>query len=73
METQHAEKMNIPDGVNHMKNITFKNIPDNLYYKVVEWKGKLRCATWQDFLEKVIFVLEESEDTMIIEQASEKT
>lgn len=55
-----------------MKNITFKNIPDNLYYKVVEWKGKLRCATWQDFLEKVIFVLEESEDSMIVEQVSER-
>ncbi|MBU6996462.1 MAG: hypothetical protein HXS41_07685 [Theionarchaea archaeon] len=55
-----------------MKNITFKNIPDNLYFKVVEWKGKLRCATWQDFLEKVIFVLEESESTTVVEQASER-
>jgi hypothetical protein len=53
-----------------MKNITFKNIPDNLYFKVVEWKGKLRCATWQDFLEKVITVLEETDDTTIKEELS---
>jgi hypothetical protein len=53
-----------------MKNITFKNIPDNLYFKVVEWKGKLRCATWQDFLEKVISVLEESDDNKVMEELS---
>ncbi|MBU7032376.1 MAG: hypothetical protein HXS53_07575 [Theionarchaea archaeon] len=51
-----------------MKNITFKNIPDNLYFKVVEWKGKLRCATWQDFLEKVITVLEETDDNRVMEE-----
>lgn len=72
---ENVTSKNIPDenqkGGN-MKNITFKNIPDNLYYKVVEWKGKLRCATWQDFLEKVIFVLEESEDSAIVEQVSER-
>jgi hypothetical protein len=56
-----------------MKNITFKNIPDNLYYKVVEWKGKRRCATWQDFLEKVISVLEESEESIVKEEMSEQT
>ncbi len=55
-----------------MKNITFKNIPDDLYYKVVEWKGKLRCATWQDFLEKVISVLEESQDTAVVKEISNK-
>ena len=56
-----------------MKNITFKNIPDNLYYKVVEWKGRLRCATWQDFLEKVISVLEESEESAVLERISERS
>lgn len=55
-----------------MKNITFKNIPDDLYYKVVEWKGKLHCSTWQDFLEKVISVLEESQDTPVVKEISNK-
>jgi len=44
--------------VKPMKNITFKNIPDDLYYKVVEWKGKLHSQTWQEFLEKTIEILE---------------
>jgi hypothetical protein len=37
-----------------MKNITFKNIPDELYFKAVELKGKLHAKNWQEFLEKVI-------------------
>ena len=37
-----------------MKNITFKNIPDELYFKAVELKGKIHAKNWQEFLEKVI-------------------
>ncbi|MEA1994018.1 MAG: hypothetical protein U9N35_06475 [Euryarchaeota archaeon] len=42
-----------------MKNITFKNIPDELYFKAVELKGKLRAKNWQEFLEKVVKRMEE--------------
>ncbi len=42
-----------------MKNITFKNIPDGLYFKAVELKGKLHAKNWQEFLEKVIEKLED--------------
>ena len=41
-----------------MKNITFKNIPDELYFKAIEIKGKLRARNWQEFLEKLIEEME---------------
>ncbi|MHC1604610.1 MAG: hypothetical protein ACXQTP_01375 [Candidatus Methanofastidiosia archaeon] len=41
-----------------MKNITFKNIPDELYFKAIEVKGKIHARNWQDFLEKLIEEME---------------
>ena len=42
-----------------MKKITFKNIPDELYFKAIEVKGKLHAKNWQEFLEKLIVELED--------------
>jgi len=42
-----------------MKNITFKNIPDELYFKAIEAKGKLHARNWQEFLEKLIDNMDE--------------
>lgn len=42
-----------------MKNITFKNIPDELYFKAIEAKGKLHAKNWQEFLEKLIDIMDE--------------
>jgi len=46
----------------NMKTITFKYIPDELYYKVIELKGRLHCKKWQTFLEKVCKIVEEELD-----------
>lgn len=44
------------------KNITFKEIPSELYYKTVELKGRLRCKNWEVFLEKVCKIVENELD-----------
>ena len=36
-----------------MKSITIPNITDELYYKVLELKAKLKAKDWQDFLTKI--------------------
>lgn len=46
----------------NMKNITFKEIPDELYYKTVELKGRLQCRNWEVFLEKVCKIVEDEMD-----------
>jgi len=45
-----------------MKNIQMKGIADDLYYKAVEWKGKTKSDSWNDFLAKVVERLERDED-----------
>jgi len=37
-----------------MKNILIKNVPDDLYYEVLELKAKLNCETWMDFLKVIV-------------------
>jgi hypothetical protein len=43
-----------------MKSITIKGIPDDLYFKLIEWKGRMKAENWEDFLEKMVKMLEES-------------
>ncbi|MDX9799592.1 MAG: hypothetical protein WDA59_02170 [Methanofastidiosum sp.] len=43
-----------------MKSITIKGIPDDLYFKLIEWKGKKKAENWKDFLEKMVTMLEET-------------
>jgi len=43
-----------------MKNITVKGIPDDLYFKLIEWKGRMKAENWEIFLEKMVKILEES-------------
>jgi len=42
-----------------MKNMQIRNLPDETYFKLVEWKGKLKAKTWNEFLTKVVERLEE--------------
>jgi len=42
-----------------MKNIQFRGLSDDLYYKLVELKGRLKARTWNEFLAKVVERLEE--------------
>jgi len=42
-----------------MKNLTFKDIPEDLFYRALEQKRKLHANNWQEFLEKVLDILEE--------------
>jgi hypothetical protein len=36
------------------KNINIRDIPEPIYYKTIELKGKLKAKNWVAFLEKVI-------------------
>ncbi|KYC49288.1 MAG: hypothetical protein AMQ74_01441 [Candidatus Methanofastidiosum methylothiophilum] len=42
-----------------MKSITIKGIPDDLYFKLIELKGKMKAENWEDFLEKMVKMMEE--------------
>jgi len=44
-----------------MKKINI-SLTDDLYFKLVEWKGKLRAPNWAKFFEKVIEMLEKQEE-----------
>jgi len=44
-----------------MKKINI-SLTDDLYFKLVEWKGKLKATSWAKFFEKVIEKLEEQEE-----------
>jgi len=36
-----------------LKNINIRDIPEELYYDIVELKGRLRAKNWVDFLREV--------------------
>ncbi len=42
-----------------MKNIFIQKVPEDLYFKLIEWKGRIKANNWVDFLEKVIKILED--------------
>jgi len=37
-----------------MKTIEVKQVSEELFFKLVEMKGKMQAETWNDFLEKAI-------------------
>lgn len=37
-----------------MKTIEVKQVSDELFFKLVEQKGKMQAETWNDFLEKAV-------------------
>ncbi|MDI6903766.1 MAG: hypothetical protein QMC77_08545 [Methanocellales archaeon] len=43
-----------------MKSLNIK-VDDDLYYRMVEMKGKLRAADWEQFMERVVDTLEQIE------------
>ena len=36
-------------------------LDENLYFKLVELKGKMKAETWEDLLEKFVKLVEENE------------
>ena len=42
-----------------LKNINIRDIPEPLYYEVLQLKAKLRAKNWVDFLEKTVKKLKE--------------
>ena len=50
------------NNIKKRKNITFKSISPELYYRALALKGKLHCRDWQTFLEKVCKIVEDELD-----------
>lgn len=42
------------------KNITFKDIDEELYHRTRTLKGQLKADTWPDFLRKICNIAEDS-------------
>ena len=42
-----------------LKNINIRDIPEPVYHKAVEWKGKLKAQSWADLLKKLLQIAEE--------------
>lgn len=41
------------------KNINIRDIPDNLYFKALELKGKLQLNSWAELLKKLMEAYEQ--------------
>ena len=44
-----------------LKNINIRDVPEDLYYKALELKGKYKLKSWADLLKKLIEIAEVSE------------
>ena len=40
------------------RNINIRGIPEELYFKTLELKAKLKAKDWGDFLEKAVRIIE---------------
>jgi len=49
------------DDIRPMKTIEVKQVSDELFFKLVEQKGKMQAETWNDFLEKAVMQLSKLE------------
>ena len=47
-----------------LKNINIRDIPEELYYDIVELKGKLRAKNWADFLRHVNRIVREMKNDL---------
>lgn len=36
-----------------MKNIQLRHIEDSLYFMALEWKGRLKCESWEALFRKI--------------------
>lgn len=43
-----------------LKNINIRGIPEEIYYKAIEVKGKLKTKSWVDFLTELLKIAEDS-------------
>lgn len=48
-----------------LKNINIRNVPERLYYKALELKGKYQAKSWADLLERLIEIAESSENKKV--------
>jgi len=44
------------------KTIQIKDLPSSTYYRVLEWKAKLKAKDWTDFMKKILAILEKFKD-----------